>query len=279
MATLSSGQCLQPGQSLQSDNQLHTLIMQPDGNVVLYNQQSQPLWSTDTGGLITPGHFAMQADGNLVLYDTDGGAKWASHTYGNPGAFLNIQDDGNLVVYRSGAQAETADNALWAAGSNDNGSGAPSGQGQTGGQSGMAEEILAAHSRYRAEVGMAPLQWSEGLAADAQPWADYLVSLGEGFHLIHSQTPGQGESIWAGGADPSAFTLTQMVDDWASERQFFVPGPFTGVGSDGSATGHYTQIIWRDTTEVGCAIASGNGNTYLVCRYSPPGNVVGQDTP
>jgi hypothetical protein len=46
-------------------------------------------------------------------------AHWASNTSGNPGAFFNIQDDGNLVVYRVGSQTETADNALWAAGSND----------------------------------------------------------------------------------------------------------------------------------------------------------------
>ena len=119
MSTLFSGQSLQPGQTLRSGNTLHTLIMQSDGNAVLYNSQSQPLWSTNTGGQIKPRDFAMQADGNLVLYDTSGQPHWASNTQGNPGAFLNVQDDGNLVVYRAGSATETADNALWAAGSND----------------------------------------------------------------------------------------------------------------------------------------------------------------
>ena len=100
MATLFPGQYLGPGQSVQSDNKLHTLIMQSDGNVVLYNRRSQAIWSTKTGGLITPGKFIMQTDGNLVLYDSDGNPGWASNTYNNPGAFLNVQDDGNLVVYR-----------------------------------------------------------------------------------------------------------------------------------------------------------------------------------
>ena len=120
MATLFPGQSLPPGQSLQSDNQLHTLIMQPDGNVVLYNSASRPLWWTNTGGgLIDPRDFIMQTDGDLVLYDTSGQAQWASKTGGNPGAFLDVQDDGNLVLYRAGSATETADNSLWAAGSND----------------------------------------------------------------------------------------------------------------------------------------------------------------
>lgn len=117
--TLASGQSLQPGQSLRSPNQLHTLILQTDGNVVLYNQHSQPLWATNTGGLIKPGKFIMQTDGNLVLYDTDNRPKWASQTFGNPGAFFDVQDDGNLVVYRAGSQSQTEDNALWASASND----------------------------------------------------------------------------------------------------------------------------------------------------------------
>jgi Cysteine-rich secretory protein family len=57
MATLSSGQCLQPGQSLQSDSQLHTLIMQTDGNVVLYDRHSQMIWkdTTEVGCAIASG--------------------------------------------------------------------------------------------------------------------------------------------------------------------------------------------------------------------------------
>ena len=43
-----------------------------------------------------------------------------------------------------------------------------------------------------------------------------------------------------------------------------------------NVTGHYTQMVWKGTTEVGCATASGTELTYLVCRYSPPGNIVGQ---
>jgi Astacin (Peptidase family M12A) len=113
-ATLFPGQSLYPGQSISSKNQLYTLTMQTDGNVVLYNNQSQAIWATNTFGLVTPREFIMQTDGNLVLYDVDGSPKWASNTWNNPGAFLNVQDDSNLVIYRAGSQTETPDNALWA---------------------------------------------------------------------------------------------------------------------------------------------------------------------
>jgi len=53
---------------LQSDNKLHTFIMQQDGNTVFYDRDSKPLWSTNTGELIAPSDFVVQTDGNLVLY-------------------------------------------------------------------------------------------------------------------------------------------------------------------------------------------------------------------
>jgi hypothetical protein len=68
MAILNPGQSLRPGQTLQSNNGLYKLAMLTDGNVVLYDRNSHPLWATDTRGLITPREFIMQTDGNLVLY-------------------------------------------------------------------------------------------------------------------------------------------------------------------------------------------------------------------
>ncbi len=265
MSTLFPGQCLQPGQTLRSDDTLHTLIMQSDGNAVLYNSQSQPLWSTNTGGLIKPRDFTMQTDGNLVLYDTSGQPHWASNTPGNPGAFLNVQDDGNLVVYRAGSATETAGNALWAAGSNDGAA-----AGSSNAPSDQIQAILAAHNSYRAQVGVPPLQWSASLAASAQNWANHLAATGT---LVHS---GSGENLAE--ATAGALSLTQLVDMWGNEKQYFTEGTFPNVSTTGNwdDVGHYTQVVWRNTTEVGGGIARGQGNDVLVCHYNPAGNVVGQ---
>jgi hypothetical protein len=75
-----------------------------------------------------------------------------------------------------------------------------------------------------------------------------------------------------------AFSVETMVNQWASERRMFRPGIFPSVSSTGNweQVGHYTQIVWPTTTRVGCALASTARTDYLVCRYSPAGNVNGR---
>ncbi|HAN46296.1 MAG TPA: serine protease [Cyanobacteria bacterium UBA8156] len=137
---------------------------------------------------------------------------------------------------------------------------------------------LQAHNQYRTAVGVPPLAWSQALAQDAQGWANALAAAG-GRQLRHStasQRPGQGENLWMGTA--GFFSAASMVDGWGSEQRFFRVGSFPNVSTSGNwaDVGHYTQIIWRNTTQVGCGLATAGGNDILVCRYSPPGNVMGQ---
>ena len=137
----------------------------------------------------------------------------------------------------------------------------------------MAQEALDAHNRYRAEVGVPPLKWSDTLSNSSQQWADQLAATGT---FQHSNAQGVGENIWMGTSN--RYSITSMVDSWGSEKQFFTPGIFPDVSTTGnwSDVGHYTQMIWRDTTEVGCAVATGANNDYFVCQYSPAGNFQGQ---
>ena len=137
-----------------------------------------------------------------------------------------------------------------------------------------AQELLSAHNSYRSQVGSPPLTWSDTLASQAQEWANYLASNGL---FQHSGASGEGENLWEGTSH--AYSFTQMVSSWGDEGQHFVNGTFPNVSNTGrwEDVGHYTQTVWRNTTQVGCAVADGgNGNAVLVCRYSPPGNVVGE---
>lgn len=96
---MAPNQTLIPGQSLASGDGRYKLVMQGDGNLVLYSP-NRALWSTGTHGR-TPGLFAMQGDGNLVLYGLDNKPYWASWTQNTGANALYMQGDGNLVLYNS----------------------------------------------------------------------------------------------------------------------------------------------------------------------------------
>ncbi len=142
----------------------------------------------------------------------------------------------------------------------------------------MKDDILAAHNRYRAELNIPPLEWSGQLASHARGWADHLARMG-GRSLVHSSNssrPGEGENLWMGTS--GYYSYAQMVDSWGAEKRYFTVGTFPRVSTSGNwaDVGHYTQIIWKNTRQVGCALATAGGYDILVCRYSPPGNYIGQ---
>lgn len=97
---LQSGEALSAGQHKASCDGRFALVMQGDGNLVLY-QSGRVLWHTATNG--RGGQTAvMQPDGNFVVYSGGGVALWSSGTSGRVGSWLAVQDDGNLVVYQGG---------------------------------------------------------------------------------------------------------------------------------------------------------------------------------
>ncbi|WP_164874496.1 excalibur calcium-binding domain-containing protein [Rathayibacter festucae] len=103
---LVGGEVLARGESITSEFENYSFVMQTDGNAVIYDFNGRPTWSTGTQG--SGDRLAMQNDGNVVIYSAEGRPVWSTGTSGNPGSLLIIQDDGNLVVYR-------ADNsAAWA---------------------------------------------------------------------------------------------------------------------------------------------------------------------
>lgn len=132
-----------------------------------------------------------------------------------------------------------------------------------------AKDFLSVHNAARATVGVRPLRWSARVAAHAQRWAEHLAAIDR---LKHRPAPRlYGENLAA--ASRRKFTTGDAARLWLRERGRYRARFLTG----GWRTGHYTQMVWRTSTEVGCGIArAADGTVYVVANYSPPGNIFGQ---
>jgi hypothetical protein len=156
---------------------------------------------------------------------------------------------------------------------------------------GFATEIVSAHNAVRAEATpvpdppLPPLSWSESVTATAQAWTDGCVYQ----HNPRLRDLSLGENI-AATAPPGGRTATEVVGLWASEAPYYDHVTNTCDTSDppneAGTCGHYTQLVWRSTTVVGCAMRTCSSGSpfgpsfptwdYWVCDYAPPGNHVGQ---
>ena len=136
--------------------------------------------------------------------------------------------------------------------------------------------LLAMHNIERSRVGVQPLQWDPALAAAAASYGPTLERLGRLQHSPRAGRPGQRENLWMG--TRGAFSPEQMVGSWIAEKREYRHGVFPHVSRTGNwmDVSHYTQMVWRGTTHVGCAIHRGARWDFLICRYSPPGNKDGR---
>jgi uncharacterized protein YkwD len=173
---------------------------------------------------------------------------------------------------------------LTGCGSNGDGSSEPDGGTPDGGtaDSPFAREMISAHNSVRISATpapnppLSPLTWSNTAASKAQAWADQCK-------FTHNPNLGNyGENL-AAAAPPNTTATAGVVQDWAAESASYDYG--LNTCASGHVCGHYTQLVWRDTTQVGCATKVCSTNSPFggfpqwqiwVCDYSPPGNFAGQ---
>lgn len=127
--------------------------------------------------------------------------------------------------------------------------------------------MLAAHNSVRARLGETPLSWSDTLADYAAKWAEHLIATGRFDHRTH---PDYGENLFEITGAPA--TPSRVVSTWASEARDY---DYRSNACRGIC-GHYTQIVWSATRQLGCAVARGAGREVWVCNYNPPGNWQGE---
>lgn len=145
-----------------------------------------------------------------------------------------------------------------------------------GASAGIEERLLARHNIERATRALPPLRWEPALALAARDWAQDLAARGAFHHAPERARDPQGENLWAG--TRGHYSPEAMVDAWAREKRWFKPGIFPDNSMTGRVAdvGHYTQLMWRATRQVGCAVARGAREDVLVCRYAEAGNYRGE---
>ncbi|MCX7365754.1 MAG: CAP family protein [Alphaproteobacteria bacterium] len=137
-----------------------------------------------------------------------------------------------------------------------------------GSTAGFDEEMVRSHNTYRAKHGAPALKWNATIAAVAQQWAETNARESKMYHRPNNK---YGENIYwmSGGKVTGAMAVNAWYGE-VSQYNYSKPG-FSG------ATGHFTQVVWKGTTEVGCGQArDARGGTYVVCNYNPPGNYTGR---
>ncbi|KAH7924863.1 PR-1-like protein [Leucogyrophana mollusca] len=130
------------------------------------------------------------------------------------------------------------------------------------------QAYLNGHNHERAKHGAKPLHWDESLAHAAQKWANRCK-----FEHSKGKVGPYGENLAAG---TGPYKIADAIGGWNAEASQYNPKH--------PQYSHWTQVVWKSTTHVGCAVQTCNGifdakygpANYYVCEYSPPGNYAGQ---
>jgi pathogenesis-related protein 1 len=141
-----------------------------------------------------------------------------------------------------------------------------------------AQKILDHHNKVRKQVKTEKLTWSNSLSAYAQQWAENLAQ-NKNCRLVHSNCVDNtgkrlGENLFWG-SDQTAYSPIDASISWYEEISYYDGGPVGG--SRFGKYGHYTQMVWKTTREVGVGVAYCKDGGIIVCAsYYPSGNVIGQ---
>nr|AFY07205.1 NEP-16 [Nematostella vectensis] len=164
------------------------------------------------------------------------------------------------------------------------GSGGGGGEGSTptmapgGGKEGAEDQIaLSIHNKFRKVHNSPPMTLNAEMSKSAKEYAEKIAKSGKFTHSSKEERDGVGENLSMGCSSKKGQTPEEAVTNWYNE--VCNPGYTFGGGGGGSGTGHFTQVVWKESTELGFGSASAEEDkmkcTYYVGRYKKAGNMIG----
>ncbi|KAK1376144.1 pathogenesis-related protein PRB1-3-like [Heracleum sosnowskyi] len=136
----------------------------------------------------------------------------------------------------------------------------------------VAKEFLDLHNFARRHARLPPYIWNVTLEDYARQYANKRAEGGDCKTLVHSMGPYGENLFWGRG---SSWKPRDAVRKWIKEHRYYDSN--ANECKYGKVCGHYTQVVWRDSIRLGCAVAiCPNNDTFTVCSYDPPGNYLGE---
>ncbi|TVU28857.1 hypothetical protein EJB05_20393, partial [Eragrostis curvula] len=131
-----------------------------------------------------------------------------------------------------------------------------------------AQDFAVEHAHIRACHFQRPLKYTQELADKAEQWASQFKG------NCAAASPAPGVNVFVG--NPGATWLpSDAVAAWAAEKDNY--NYDSNSCAEGKECGHYKQVVWQGTKEVGCAVLDcDNGATLMTCHYEPQGDIEGQ---
>lgn len=136
----------------------------------------------------------------------------------------------------------------------------------------IKKDILKAHNYHRSRHQVDDLKWNSEIQVIAQAYSEKIA---QGHSLVHSSNKYKGNSLGENlYMHSGSINGEDASNSWYSEIDYYDFSTYSS--KTGDATGHFTQLVWKSSREIGCGAACDGSYCVCTCNYYPAGNFIGK---